>query len=131
MRLEDISSNLKTVCINSGLDKQSVRGWLKKQHKSKIACDLVRGGVITLEQYKNLEDGRGKYFNNLLLAFVYITNGITSETMAELIGVTTKTMGQIALGTSSETSKKALFYVCEKKFGLSDVEELYNGSFNS
>lgn len=114
----------------SGLDRSVLRKWVLSPSKGKVACSLVRGGVITFEEYKDLKDGRNKFYNNMLLAFLNIAHALKSEDVAQLIGISTKTIGTLSDGTASDTTKKALFYVCDKKFAIDSAEELYNGSFD-
>ena len=125
MTVEEINKNLQDASVASGFDRGVVRKWIKKPTKGKIACGLVRGGFLTLEEYENLPNSSISYYNNMLFAFISIKYSLNIGDIAEMMSVTRKTVSHLAEMKASDTTKKSLFYVCSKKLGLENPEELY------
>lgn len=122
--------SMADAAIASGLDRGVLRKWLKKPTKGKTACSLVRGGALTLDQYLELKNSSIAYYNNMLFAYVYIKFSIAIDDMAELLGVTRKTVTSLAYGRASSSTKKALLYICSNKLGIPNPEELFDASNN-
>lgn len=130
MDSEGILKSLPEAARASGLDKQVLRNWLKVKTKGKVSCSLVRGGVITFEEYLALKDSNVKFYSNPLFAFLNIHFSLHIDDIAEMLSVSRHTVTSLANNTASSTTEKALFYVCEKKLGIQNAEELYFASNN-
>lgn len=130
MESKDLLLSITDASVASGLDRSALRKWLKNPVKGKVACSLVRGGALTMDQYAELKDSSISFYNNMLLAFINMKFSIAVNEVAELLGVTRKTVTSLAEGKASTTTKKALFYVCSNKLGILEPEELFYASNN-
>ena len=130
MKIDEISKKIQEASVASGFDRGVLRKWTKRPTKGKIACGLVRGGVITLEDYRGLQDSSIGFYNNMLFAFINIKFSLNIGDIANLVSVTRPTVASMAERKASETTKKSLFYVCTKRLGIENPEELYNASNN-
>jgi hypothetical protein len=127
LKIESMSP--KEVALATGNDRQTIRSWLKTKKRSRIACEFVRSGLMTIDEYKTLEEGKSSYYNNFLFAVIFASHNLKPEGVAQLTNLTLKTVREVSRGRGSDASKKTIFYVAEKKLGIENAEELYNGTF--
>jgi hypothetical protein len=100
--------------IRAGIELSVLRNWAKAPKKGKLAAKLLKAGILNIEQYMNLENGRSKFWNDKNMVSIFYNTGLDIYGIASAINMTPKsinkhiTEGGKKVGTRLEQLKSNL-----------------------
>lgn len=116
--------------IKMGIDRATLRNWLKKPVKGKIALRGIAAGYLTLDEYMQLPDTRGNIYNNKLMACILAQTNGNLHFIPAITNLSNSTV--VALSQyKGHTSSKDILIQTAKSLSISEeIIEDYETQFN-
>lgn len=117
--------------IKMGVDRATLRNWLKQPVKGKIAIRGIVAGYLTLDEYMELPDTtRGSIYNNKLMACMLAQTNSNIHFIPAITNLSNNTVVSLSQYKGHTNSKDVLIQAARGLLISEEIIEDYETQFN-
>lgn len=116
--------------IKMGVDRATLRNWLKKPVKGKIAIRGIVAGYLTIDEYMELPDTRASIYNNKLMACMLAQTNSNIHFIPAITNLSNNTVVSLSQYKGHTSSKDVLIQAARGLLISEEIIEEYETQFN-